>query len=317
MRLLTFSADDEPRLGAEWNGIVVDLQNAVALRELLRGGLDAARWIDFPSTADEYLSGGEETASAAREALAFLDGVPSDVLRALTGAGALLYREDQIRRHAPVPKPGKIICLGLNYRDHAAESNMPVPQEPVIFCKYPSAVIGTGDAIVLPPDSEEVDYEAELVFVIGRTCRNVSEEAAMACVAGYTCGHDVSARDYQLKRGGGQWTIGKTWDTFAPMGPVLVTADEGLDPHNLRIQCRVNGKTLQDSNTNQFVFNIPQTIAYLSRVMTLEPGDCVFTGTPPGVGFARKPQVLLKPGDLTEIEIEGIGVLANPVAAAG
>jgi len=138
----------------------------------------------------------------------------------------------------------------------------------------------------------------------------------MQYVAGYTCGHDVSARDFQLERGGGQWVIGKTFDTFAPLGPVLVTPDELPDPHHLPIRCRVNGQTMQDSNTAQMIFNIPQTIAYLSRVMTLEPGDVIFTGTPPGVGFARKPPIFLKPGDVAEIEIEGIGVLRNPVEAA-
>jgi 2-keto-4-pentenoate hydratase/2-oxohepta-3-ene-1,7-dioic acid hydratase in catechol pathway len=152
--------------------------------------------------------------------------------------------------------------------------------------------------------------------VIGKNGRNIPAGEAMSYVAGYTCGHDVSARDYQIRRGGGQWSIGKTWDTFAPMGPVLVTSDEGLDPHNLPIRCVLNGQVMQNSNTNQFVFTVPDVIAYLSRVMTLEVGDVVFTGTPPGVGFAKKPPVFLKAGDSVEIQIDGIGTLRNSVKAA-
>jgi 2-keto-4-pentenoate hydratase/2-oxohepta-3-ene-1,7-dioic acid hydratase in catechol pathway len=190
---------------------------------------------------------------------------------------------------------------------------MPIPQEPVLFPKYSNTVIGPGDPIVLPPDSESPDYEAELVFIIGKKAHNVPESEALSYVAGYTCGHDVSARDYQIKRGGGQWMAGKTWDTFAPMGPVMVTSDELTDPHNLPIRCVLNGEVMQNSNTAQFIFNIPQAIAYLSRIITLEPGDCVFTGTPPGVGFARKPPVFLKDGDVAEIQIDGIGILRNPV----
>jgi 2-keto-4-pentenoate hydratase/2-oxohepta-3-ene-1,7-dioic acid hydratase in catechol pathway len=231
------------------------------------------------------------------------------------GTRGVFFEEREIRRLAPVTRPGKIICLGLNYRDHAIESGAQIPTEPVVFAKFSNAVIGPNEPIRLPPDSEEVDFEAELVFVIGRSGRNIPEADAMRYVAGYTCGHDVSARDYQIRRGGGQWIIGKTFDTFAPMGPVLVTPEELPDPHRLRIQCRLNGQTMQDSNTGQMIFNIPQTIAYLSRVMTLEPGDVVFTGTPPGVGMARKPKVFLKDGDEVEIEVEGIGVLRNTVRA--
>jgi 2-keto-4-pentenoate hydratase/2-oxohepta-3-ene-1,7-dioic acid hydratase in catechol pathway len=318
MRLLTFEAAGRSRLGAEWRGLVADLQNVAALVELVRYGVTAAQDAAerFPSDMLAYLQGGAAARAIAQEALSFLDGLPDDVLGHLGGNSSLLYHEHQIRRLAPVPRPGKIICLGLNYRDHAAESGMAVPTEPVLFCKYGNTVIGPGEPIVLPPDSEEVDYEAELVFVIGKSGRNIPETGAMSYVAGYTCGHDVSARDYQLRRGGGQWMVGKTWDTFAPMGPVLVTADENLDPHDLPIRCVLNGETLQNGNTNQFVFNVPQTIAYLSRIMTLEPGDAIFTGTPPGVGFARKPPIFLKAGDVAEIQIDGIGTLRNPVTAA-
>lgn len=315
MRLLTFTTGGNERLGAEWAGSIVDLENAAALEAVVQGGVEAVRNLQIPTSMDDYLRGGEEARASVARALEFLGGLPDDVLRTLTGSSAILYREDQVRRLAPLPRPGKIICIGLNYRDHAAESNMAVPKEPVLFCKYASSVVGPDADIVLPPDSEQVDFEAELVFVMGKRCRNVTEAEAMNYVAGFTCGHDVSARDYQLQRGGGQWMAGKTWDTFAPMGPVLVTADEGLDPHNLAISCRVNGRTLQSSSTSQFIFTIPQAIAYLSRIMTLEPGDVVFTGTPPGVGFARRPQIFLQPGDCAEIEIEGIGILRNQVAA--
>jgi len=318
MRLLTFETAGRQRLGAEWRGRIVDLQNVAALAEVVHYGASAAGALveRFPSDMLAYLRGGSAARSVAREALSFLEQLPRDVEDALSGSSALIYQEEQVRRRAPIPRPGKIICLGLNYRDHAAESNMPVPTEPVLFSKYASTVVGPGDPIVLPPDSEQVDYEAELVFVIGKEARNVEAADALSYVAGYTCGHDVSARDYQLKRGGGQWMAGKTWDTFAPLGPVLVTADESLDPNNLPIRCVLNGETVQNSNTNQFVFNVQDTIAYLSRIMTLEPGDVVFTGTPPGVGFARKPPVFLKDGDVAEIQIDGIGVLRNPVKAA-
>ncbi|MGV3723033.1 MAG: fumarylacetoacetate hydrolase family protein [Actinomycetota bacterium] len=317
MRLLTFEVAGRQRLGVEWNERVVDLQNAVALGQLVQyGAAAAAEAADrFPSDMLSYLQGGAASRAAAQEALRFLELLPEEVQNNLAGQSAILYREDQIRRCAPIPRPGKIVCIGLNYRDHAIESGMAIPTEPVLFSKYPSTVIGPDDAIILPAQSQEVDYEAELVFVIGKTARNVSAADAMQYVAGYTCGHDVSARDYQIKRGGGQWMVGKTFDTFAPLGPVLVTADENIDPHNLPIRCVVNGETLQNSNTSQFIFTIPQAIEYLTHFMTLEAGDVVFTGTPPGVGFARKPPVFLKDGDVTEIQIDGIGVLRNTVKA--
>jgi 2-keto-4-pentenoate hydratase/2-oxohepta-3-ene-1,7-dioic acid hydratase in catechol pathway len=213
----------------------------------------------------------------------------------------------------PIPDPRKIICLGLNYRDHAAESGAPIPKEPILFSKYATSLIGDGDTIVLPPVSQEVDYEAELVIVVGRRGKNLRADSALEYVAGYTVGHDVSARDWQLKKDGKQWMVGKTFDTFAPVGPVLVTADEVKDPHNLPIRLRLNGQTMQDSNTKQMIFGVGETLAYLSQVFTLEPGDLIFTGTPPGVGFARKPPVFLKGGDVVEVEIEGLGVLRNPV----
>jgi 2-keto-4-pentenoate hydratase/2-oxohepta-3-ene-1,7-dioic acid hydratase in catechol pathway len=213
----------------------------------------------------------------------------------------------------PIPRPHKIVCLGLNYRDHAAESGAPIPKEPVLFSKYSTALIGHEAAIVLPPVSQEVDYEAELVIVVGKRGRPATPEEARSYIAGYTVGHDVSARDWQLRKDQKQWMAGKTFDTFAPTGPHLVTADEVPDPHNLGIRLRLNGKTMQDSNTREMIFKVGEVLAYLAKVLTLEPGDLVFTGTPPGVGIARKPPVYLKAGDVVEVEIDGLGVLRNPV----
>ena len=212
---------------------------------------------------------------------------------------------------SPIPRPGKIICIGLNYRDHAEESGMAIPTSPIIFSKFGSCVIGSGEAIRIPAGSTQVDYEAELAVVIGRTAKNVSAADAMDHVFGYTNFNDVSARDFQFADG--QWQRGKSCDTFAPMGPWIATADEIADPHNLNIRFRLNGEMLQDSNTCQLIFKTPELVEFLSKVITLEPGDVIATGTPPGVGFARKPPVFMKPGDIAEVEIEMIGTLTNPL----
>ena len=215
---------------------------------------------------------------------------------------------------APIADPGKVICIGLNYRDHALETNSPIPSEPVVFNKFPQCVVGPEDAVILPMVSHEVDYEAELVVVIGKAGKRISKANAMQHVAGYTVGNDVSARDWQKGRPGGQWLMGKAPDTFAPTGPHLVTADE-VDPSNLRIGLRLNGQTMQDSSTRELIFGVDELIAHVSQLVTLQPGDLIFTGTPPGVGAARKPPVFIKPGDRMEVEIEGVGVLGNPVVA--
>ncbi len=229
--------------------------------------------------------------------------------------GVVRHDASHARLLAPVPDPRKIICIGLNYRDHAAESGVPAPAEPILFSKYATALIGHEDTIILPSVSHEVDYEAELVVVIGRTGRRIPRERAFDYVGGYAVGHDVSARDWQLNKPGKQWMAGKTFDTFAPVGPVLVTPDEIDDPHKLGIRLRLNGQTMQDSSTSQLIFGVDELIAYLSQVFTLEPGDLIFTGTPPGVGMARKPPVWLKPGDLVEVEIDHLGTLRNTVSA--
>ena len=227
-----------------------------------------------------------------------------------SGMLPILDRDD-VRIEAPVPRPGKIICIGLNYRDHVEESGAEIPKAPLIFSKFVTCVAAAGGPIVLPIGSEQVDYEAELAVVIGRTVKNVSVDDAMKYVFGYTNFNDVSARDMQFADG--QWQRGKSCDTFAPFGEFVATKDEIADPHELRIQFRLNGKTLQDSNTRELIFRIPELIEYLSRTITLEPGDIIATGTPPGVGFARKPPVFLQDGDVCEVEIEGLGVLSNPV----
>jgi 2-keto-4-pentenoate hydratase/2-oxohepta-3-ene-1,7-dioic acid hydratase in catechol pathway len=224
------------------------------------------------------------------------------------------FDREKIEICAPVPRPGKIICIGLNYRDHAEESGMPIPTSPIIFSKFASCIVGANQPILLPVGSEQVDYEAELAFIIGRRAKSVKRENAMNYVFGYTNFNDVSARDFQFADG--QWQRGKSCDTFAPMGEFVATADEIADPHDLKIQFRLNGETLQDSNTTQLIFKIPELIEFLSALITLEPGDVVATGTPPGVGFARKPPIFMKDGDTAEVEIEGLGVLSNPVKAS-
>jgi 2-keto-4-pentenoate hydratase/2-oxohepta-3-ene-1,7-dioic acid hydratase in catechol pathway len=227
----------------------------------------------------------------------------------------VIYAADKVTLLAPIVDPQKIICVGLNYRDHAIESGAAIPRDPVLFSKYVTTLVGTGANIVLPSVSQEVDYEAELVIVIGKRGRHLRVDEAMNYVVGYTIGHDVSARDWQLQKDGKQWMVGKTFDTFAPLGPVLVTCDEIRDPCDLGIRLRLNGQTMQDSSTKQLIFSPAAIITYLSQVMTLVPGDLIFTGTPPGVGMARKPPVYLKPGDVVEVEIDGLGVLSNPVVA--
>lgn len=215
----------------------------------------------------------------------------------------------------PIPDPEKIICVGLNYRDHAIETGKQPPTEPVIFSKLPSSLIADGEAIVLPTLSDQVDYEAEFVVVIGKTCRQVLETDAMDYVFGYCCGHDVSSRDWQYHHSGGQWLLGKSFDTFAPLGPSIVHKSVVPDPGNLKIQMRINGQVMQDSSTNELIFSVPYLVSYLSQIFTLKPGDLIFTGTPAGVGVARTPQCFLKPGDHCEVEIEGLGVLSNPVVS--
>ncbi len=215
---------------------------------------------------------------------------------------------------APIPRPPKIICIGLNYRDHAEETKMAIPTVPTVFAKFPTAVTGPGAPIMLPRKSTKPDYEAEMAVVIGRGGRHISKDRWREHVFGYTILNDVSARDFQMATS--QWMIGKTFDTFAPIGPAIVTADEIEDPHQLPISLTLNGQLMQNSNTRNLIFQVPDLLEYLSSVFTLETGDIIATGTPAGVGFARTPPVFLKPGDQVVVRIEGIGELSNPVIAA-
>ena len=281
MRLTTFTHDSSPAEA----GLVVDGRVL---------GLAQAGYPDILS----FLAAGEQAALAATQ---------------LADSGSAGISLGDVRQHAPLPRPGKFICIGLNYRDHAVESGMEIPEIPTVFTKYCNAVCGPGDPIILPSVSQQVDYEAEFAFVIGSRAKNVKAADWEDYVFGYTCVHDVSARDYQLATS--QWTIGKTFDSFGPMGPELVSKDEIGDPNDLRIRFELNGRTLQDSSTNQLVFDVPALLEYLSAVMTLEPGDIISTGTPPGVGMARKPPIYLKDGDVCTVEIEGIGTLTNPCVA--
>lgn len=211
----------------------------------------------------------------------------------------------------PIPRPGKIICVGRNYADHAAETGSEVPKSPILFSKFATAVIGPGDRVERPRGILDLDYEAELAVVIGTAGRHIAEADALSHVAGYMCADDISARTAQL--GDGQWLRGKSFDTFCPTGPYLVTADEVPDPQALRIRCRVDGETRQDSNTAHMVFGVAELIAFCSRAFTLEPGDVILTGTPDGVALGMKEPRWLQPGQTVEVEIDGLGVLANPI----
>jgi 2-keto-4-pentenoate hydratase/2-oxohepta-3-ene-1,7-dioic acid hydratase in catechol pathway len=218
---------------------------------------------------------------------------------------------EEVHLRPPVSKPEKIICLGLNYRDHALEAGMDIPPEPVFFAKYNNSLNGPYDPVPLPPISDQVDFEAELAVVVGQRGKYISEERAMDYVAGYMVFNDISARDLQFRTG--QWTHGKSCDGFAPCGPFLVTCEEVPDPHRLPISLSLNGIVMQNSNTLNLIFRVPFLLAYLSKLFTLSPGDIISTGTPPGVGFARQPPVRLKAGDELVTRIEGIGQLVNHI----
>jgi 2-keto-4-pentenoate hydratase/2-oxohepta-3-ene-1,7-dioic acid hydratase in catechol pathway len=220
----------------------------------------------------------------------------------------------EARIHAPIAGPEKVIGIGLNYEDHAVETGADIPEKPIVFAKYPNTVIGPGEAIRIPPITERADYEAELAVIIGRAVRNVPESEALDYVFGYTNANDVSSRDLQFSEGG-QWTRSKSIDTFCPLGPYIATRDEIEDPQALSIRCILNGEVMQDGTTSKMIFSVAELVSFLSQGMTLVPGDVIVTGTPPGVGSARDPQVWLKDGDEVTIEIEGLGALTNPVRA--
>ena len=222
----------------------------------------------------------------------------------------------EVRLLAPVPRPGKILCVGLNYRDHARETGQAIPEEPVLFSKFANSVVGPGADVVVPPEAaDKVDYEAELAVVIGRRASRATADDALDHVAGYACANDVSARSLQFRSS--QWLLGKAIDTFLPLGPFLVTPDEVPDPQALGIRCLVNDEVLQDSNTGEMVFGVADLVSFASRTITLEPGDLLVTGTPSGVGMAKDPPRFLNPGDRMRVEIDGLGQLDNTVRASG
>jgi acylpyruvate hydrolase len=283
LKLCTFSTGAGAQLGA------ASARGIVSLR---------AADLQLPATLAELLAGGETMLERARRA-------------AESASAEHVLAREHVTLLPPIPNPSKIACIGLNYRDHAAEVKMELPQHVTVFAKWPNTLTGDGAPIVIPKESHRVDYEAELAFVIGTRARHVAEADAYGVIAGYTCFNDVSVRDYQMRTS--QWTLGKVFDTHGPCGPFLVTRDEIPDPHALRISCSIDGEVLQDSSTSQLVFGIPRLVAELSAVMTLEPGDIVATGTPAGVGTSREPKRWLRPGERVRVEIEGIGALENPV----
>lgn len=282
MRIVTYEDAGRPHPGVVKDGMVLDLEVA-----------------GFRSVLELIEAGREGLAKAEKHTI----GAPRDAWHPLSG----------VKLVAPIPRPGKLICVGLNYLDHAKETGAEIPKVPTIFNKFNTSVIGPGANIVLPKASKAPDYEAEFAFVIGRGGRYIEKDDWKNHVFGYTIVNDVSARDYQ--RATTQWLMGKTFDTFAPMGPWIVTADEIADPHDLNIELEIGGETLQDSNTRELIFKVPDLIAFLSSVFTLEPGDVVSTGTPAGVGFARKPPRYLRAGEEVIVRIPAIGELKNPVVA--
>ena len=303
MKLYTFEAEGRSRLGAECHGQLVDLP--LAHRAMMEARGNPGRLL--PVQMLDFLHAGEPAMQAARELCAYMAKRP-----AVPVGERLTYAFEEVKVLAPIPRPGKILCSGINYRSHKEENpNATMPTEPFFFSKLPSCVIGPGEPIIKPAQTGQLDYEVEFAVVVGRTMKRTPESAVMNCISGYTILHDVSARDVQFKDN--QITLGKNFDTFCPLGPCIVTRDGLPDPPHVRLRSFVNGKVMQDGSTADWVFPLPKLLSFLSHVMTLEPGDVVSTGTPAGVGVFRKPQVFLKPGDIVRLEIEGIGVLENPV----
>jgi len=318
MKLVTFESGDQNRVGVLRDGSVLDIEVAI---DLLRGSaLGLAPRPELQEAVNTVLAGGAtphdmldllERGEAWRRALAeILDAVTASQ-RPSHLPQTLFAPLEKVRLRAPLQRPGKIVCVGLNYESHRAEQGLKSPARPVFFLKSGNTICGPGDPIVLPPNSTEVDYEAEFAVVIGKRGKGIPEEKAFEHVAGYTILNDVSARDMQY--GDRQWFRGKSCDTFGPTGPCIVTSDEISDPHRLRISLTLNGRTMQDSNTHDLIFKIPFLVSYLSQSLTWEVGDLLSTGTPGGVGHYHKPPAYLKPGDTVSVTVEGIGTLTNPV----
>ncbi|WP_438296367.1 fumarylacetoacetate hydrolase family protein [Sporosarcina sp. FA15] len=296
MKFMTFRYQSTIRLGVLQEDSVLDLK---ALHELYSEE-DSTFLIDM----EQLIKMNETALPYVQELLEFYNSNEENIT-------SISYKLSEIEISAPVSTPEKIICVGLNYMDHCLETGLEPPASPVIFSKYPNAIIGENDAIEIPVNSSQVDFEAELVVVIGKEAKRVTEEAAEEYIFGYTIMNDVSARDHQFSDG--QWVRGKTADTFAPIGPIIVTKDEVGDPHILGISLTLNDEVMQQSNTKNLIFRIPYILSYLSQSITLKPGDLIATGTPPGVGMGREPKVWLKDGDQLSIFIENIGTLTNSV----
>ncbi|ANB57170.1 fumarylacetoacetate (FAA) hydrolase family protein [Anoxybacillus sp. B7M1] len=303
MKIINYRLGDAVRAGCIVDHQVIDLHQAYVARLRAEGHPRAEQLAAalVPYNTIELLEGGEKSLEEAQKAMEF----------ALENG--LVIDRASVKIEAPIVKPNKIICVGHNYREHILEMKRELPEYPVIFAKFSNAIIGPEDDVPLPPITNQLDYEAEFAFVIGKRARNVKQADALEYVAGYTIVNDVTARD--LQRRTIQWLQGKTLDGSAPMGPWLVTKDEIPDPHSLEISLTVNGEERQRSNTRNLVFNVHYLVEFLSHIMTLEPGDVICTGTPGGVGVARHPQVFLQHGDVVRIEVERIGVLENRVVA--
>ena len=314
MRLVTYQHERQSRVGAQLEGQIVDLNRAYQALLNHSSNIDELAVADVRVPADMIglLRGGEISLRAVREAAAFVREqlTASDNSPGLEG---IVYAMERVSLLSPVLHPSKVICLGLNYRAHAAEAGMAVPEYPVLFHKVAGSLIGHNQPIVVPRISSKIDYEGELAIIIGRRGKYIAEDEALSHVAGYTVANDVSARDLQFRTS--QWTTGKMLDTFGPLGPALVTRDEVVDPNALSIKTTLNGQVMQDGNTVDMIFRVPFIVSYISEIVTLEPGDVILTGTPPGIGNTRMPQVFMKPGDTITVEIEGLGKLTNPVVA--
>lgn len=314
MRLVTYQHEGQARTGALLGESVVDLNRAyrAALHHLGNVNELAVADLRLPIDMVNLLNGGEASLSAAGRAVAFVQERLAAGDATLHAQG-ILYAIEHVVQLAPVLRPGKLVCLGLNYREHAAEIGMALPEYPVLFHKVAGSLVGQGQPIIIPRISDQIDYEAELAVIIGKRGKYIAEHDALNYIAGYTIANDVSARDVQMRTS--QWTSGKMLDTFAPLGPALVTRDEIPDPNALRIKSILNGTVMQDSTTADMIFHVPFIIASLSQLVTLEPGDVILTGTPQGVGQSHTPPAYMKAGDSITIEIEHLGTLTNPVVA--
>lgn len=307
MKLISFALKTETRLGAVMNSTVVDLNQAYLEFQKQVGDLDLSG-DSYPADMLSFLVSNEQTRQAIESVVKWVQDSDFDPT-----STRFLYSLSAVRINPPIQNPSKIVCVGLNYADHCEEQNWEIPTSPVLFAKFPTTIIGYDEPIHWPPDSsQQVDYEAELAVVISREARNVPAEHAYNYIGGYMNANDVSARDVQFADK--QWVRGKSFDTFCPTGPYLVTQDEIGDPHHLSVKCWVNGELRQSSNTEHLVFKVPELIAFISKTSTLLPGDIICTGTPGGVGVFSDPPVFLQPGDVVEVEVDRLGRLRNTVA---